>query len=119
MPVSRHAVEVGVLGGLGEALIFAHFMPSVADIRAEEPYNQDIEKAERTALLVGTGWLILLTAFTQKAETFAIAGAVLVGVDFAFKHANATYPGSGTMQPPGSSSDMTLSPLPDYTEGTG
>jgi hypothetical protein len=118
--ISRHAVEVGILAGLGNVLIFNHFMPPVADIRQAEPYNQDIEKSERTALLVCTAWTVLVSAFTQKVETFAIAGAVLVGVDFAFKHANAVYPSSGTMQAPGGNSEQTgLSPMADYSEGSG
>jgi hypothetical protein len=118
--ISRHAVEVGIMAGLGNILIFNHFMPPVADIRQAQPYDQDIEKSERTALLVCTAWTILVSAFTQKIETFAIAGAVLVGVDFAFKHANGVYPSTGTLQPPGGTSQQTgLAPVADYTEGTG
>jgi hypothetical protein len=118
--ISRHAVEVGVFAGLGNLLIFNHFLPPIADIRGAEPNDQDIEKSERTALLVGTAWTVLVSAFTGKMETFAIAGLALVGADFAFKHANAVFPSTGTIQAPGTMDQQpNLSPLPDYTEGTG
>jgi hypothetical protein len=118
--ISRHAVEVGVFAGIGNLIIFNHFLPPIADIRQAEPMDGDIEKSERTALLVCTAWTVLVSAFTGKLETFAIAGLALVGADFAFKHANAVYPSTGTVQAPGGMDQQpNLSPLPDYTEGTG
>lgn len=116
--ISRHGVLAGMGAGLGNILIFNHFLPSLADVQGVDPYNVDIESAERKALFVCTAWTLLLTFITQKAETFIIGGAVLVGEDFAFKHANAINPATGSTQSPGGQ-EMTLSPLPDYTEGTG
>lgn len=114
MAVSRSAVEVGVIGAVGEFLIFNHFLPPVLDVRANEPYNSEIEKAERTALIVGTAFLLLLTAFTRRSETFAIVGGALVGVDFAYKHANAVHPASGTMQR--DQAEQTMYSLPDFDD---
>lgn len=120
MPLSRSAVEVGVIGAVGEFLIFNHFMPPVIDVRANQPNDSEIEKSERTALVVGSGFLILLAAFTQKVETFAIVGGALVAIDFAYKHANAVHPSSGTMQG-NTGAEQTLYSVPDYEneEGTG
>jgi hypothetical protein len=116
--ISKAAVEVGVIGAVGEFLIFNHFMPPVLDVRANQPYNPEIEKSERTALIVGTAFLILLTAFTQKVETFAIVGGAAVAIDFAYKHANAVHPASGTMQR--DMSEQAMYPIPDYeSDGTG
>lgn len=121
MPLSKSAVEVGVIGAVGEFLIFNHFMPPVIDVRANQPFDSEIEKSERTALLVGAGFLVLLTAFTAKVETFAIVGGALVAVDFAFKHANAVNPLSGGMMSDPGMSDQDLYAVPDYeqAEGTG
>lgn len=120
MPVSKAAVEVGVIGAVGEFLIFNHFMPPVIDVRAQQPYNKEIEKSERTGLIVGTAFLVLLTAFTQKVETFAIVGGALVAIDYAYKHANAVHPVSGTMQGQ-MGEEQSLYSVPDYeaSEGTG
>jgi hypothetical protein len=83
--LSKTAIELGVIGAVGEFLIFNHFMPPVIDVRANQPYDSEIEKSERTALMLGTGFAVLLTAFSPgKAETFSIAAGALVGVDFSF-----------------------------------
>jgi|HubBroStandDraft_5_1064220.scaffolds.fasta_scaffold1245627_1 hypothetical protein len=120
MPVNKAAVEVGVIGAVGEFLIFNHFMPPVIDVRANQPYDGEIEKSERTALLVGTAFLVLLSAFTAKVETFAIVGGALVAIDYAYKHANAVHPGTGTMQGQ-MGEDQSLYAVPDYetADGTG
>jgi hypothetical protein len=117
--ISKAAVEVGVVGAVGEFLIFNHFMPPVIDVRANQPYDAEIEKAERTALIVGTAFMILLTSFTQKVETFAIVGGAIVAIDFAYKHANAVHPASGTMQR--DMAEQAMYSVPDYEspDGTG
>lgn len=118
MALSRTAVEIGVVGAVGEFLIFNHFMPPVIDVRANQPNDSEIEGSERTGLLVGTIFLGLLTAFSPgKLETFCIAGAGLVALDFAYKHANALNPATGSMQP----SEQSTFSMPDYEqqEGTG
>src|ERR1700758_3794724 len=97
--LSKSAVEMGVVGAVGEFLIFNHFMPPVADVRANQPYNKELEKSERTGLIVGAGFLALLTGFSPgKLETFIIVGGSLLLIDYAYKHANAVHPASGTMQ---------------------
>lgn len=122
MALSRTAVEIGVVGAVGELLIFQHFMPPVVDVRAAQPYNTEIEKSERTGLLVGIGFLTLLTAMSPgKLETFALVGGALLAMDFAYKHANAVHPASGTMQKDSAGADQSLYSVPDYEaqEGTG
>lgn len=120
MAMSKSAVEIGVIGAVGEFLIFNHFMPPVIDVRANQPHDQEIEKSERTALIVGTAWGALLTCMSPgKIETFAIVFGGLVALDFAYKHANAVNPGSHSME-----SDMgdeqSLYSVPDYeADGTG
>ena len=121
MALSRTAVEIGALGAVGEFLIFNHFMPPVIDVRANQPYDHEIEKSERTALVVGTAFLALLTTFSPgKIETFALVGGGLLLLDYAYKHANAVHPATHTMQND-RGPDQSLYSLPDYeqSEGTG
>lgn len=121
MALSRSAVEIGVVGAVGEFLIFNHFMPPVIDVRANQPNDSEIEKSERTGLIVGAAFLALLTSFSPgKLETFAIVGGALVAIDFAYKHANAVHPASGSMQGD-MGEEQTLYSIPDYeqSEGTG
>jgi hypothetical protein len=121
MALSRTAVEIGALGAVGEFLIFNHFMPPVIDVRANQPYDTEIEKSERTGLIVGAAFLALLTSFSPgKIETFAIVGGALVAIDYAYKHANAVHPATHTMHNE-SGADQSLYSVPNYeqAEGTG
>jgi hypothetical protein len=121
MPLSKTAVEIGVIGAVGEFLIFQHFMPPVPDVRHLPPYDTEMEKSERTGLIVGAAFLAILTSFSPgKLETFAMVGGALVLVDFAYKHANAVQPHSGAMNSE-MGEEQTMYAVPDYeqAEGTG
>lgn len=111
---SKGAVQVGVLAGLANLLIFQHFMPTVTDVKASEQFNPLVESSERTALLVSVGATAIIATFVKSWDTFLIGGVVIVAVDFAYKHANAVNPTSGNMDSPGQSSDGSVHPLPDY-----
>jgi hypothetical protein len=116
MPVNRHAVELGVMVGLVNTVIFLHFLPPVADVKAAQPFNQNIETSERTALLATTAFTLVVAGFAKSLETFMIGGAVIVGVDFAFKHANAVNPATNKMVPAGQAglNMPNVHSLPDY-----
>jgi predicted thioesterase len=118
MPVNRHGVELGVLVGLANTVIFLHFLPPVADVRSADAFNQQIESSERTALMATTALTLLVAGFARSLETFMIGGAIVVGVDFAFKHANAVHPGTNKMVQTGSTgmAGASVHSLPDYTE---
>ncbi|SRR6266568_1329452 len=118
MPINRHAVELGVLVGVGDLIIFQHFLPAHADVRTADAFNPDIESSERTALLVTTAFTLLVAGFVRSWDTFLIGGAVIIGVDFAFKHANAVNPGTGKMQDvsDGSMDMSNVHSLPEYAD---
>jgi sRNA-binding regulator protein Hfq len=112
---NRHAVEVGVLVSVGNFLIFQHFMPPVADVRAADQFNPLAESSERTALIVATGFTLLVSGFVRSFDTFIIAGAAIVGIDYAYKHAIAVHPDTNTMAgPAGASSNV--HPMPAYED---
>jgi hypothetical protein len=119
LSVNRHAVELGVLVGVGNLLIYQHFMPPVTDVKMGEQYEQNAERSERTALFVAIGFSALAATFVKSWDTFLVAGVVIIGVDFAYKHAIAVHPGTGTMTHPGEqigSDDDNVHPLPDYAD---
>lgn len=90
---SAGAVQLGVLVGFGNLLIFNHFVgASAADIKTAEPFDIDIEKSERTALLAGIAFTVVAAGFVKSWDTFAIGGMALVIADFALKHANSVDP---------------------------
>jgi hypothetical protein len=115
MPVNRHGVELGVLVGLGNLLIFNHNLPPAVDVKAGPQFDSDVEKSERMALMECTALTLLVAGFARSVETFMVAGAVLVATDFAFKHANAVHPDTGTMLTPGATdAGASIHPMPDY-----
>jgi hypothetical protein len=119
LSVNRHAVELGVLVGVGNLLIYQHFMPPVTDVKMGEQYEQNAESSERTALLVAIGFSALAATFVKSWDTFLVAGVVIIGVDFAYKHAIAVHPATGTMTTPGEqigSDNDNVHPLPDYAD---
>lgn len=107
-------LTVGILVGAVDVLIWRHFVPNVADIRTATQFNGDIESAERTALMVGTGFTLLTAGFARSAKVFAIGGIILAGLDFATKHANAVNPNTGKMEA-AQSAESTSYPMPDYS----
>lgn len=119
MPVpTQHATSVGVLVGIVDVVLWRHFVPNMSDVRTAHPFNTDVESAERTALLVGTVFTLVVAGFARSMEVFAIGGLTLVALDFATKHANAVHPDTGKMagMGPGDVSTGTSEsfPMPDY-----
>lgn len=115
-PRLSSATPVGVFVGIVDILIYQHFVPPVADIRTAQPFNADIENAERKALFFGTAFTLVVAGFMKSLEVFAIGGLVLVGMDFAIKHANAVHPDTGKMasSPSTDIGNQMSFPMPDY-----
>lgn len=116
MAVNRHAVELGVAVGLVNTVVFLHFLPPVADVKTFPANNQDIESSEREALIATTALTLVVAGFARSFDTFIIGGAVIVAVDFAFKHANAVNPETGSMSQPEDAGLDNIHPLPDYAQ---
>ena len=117
MASSREGLET--LAGVGAAaaslLIYSHFVPSVADQRQVEPFNSDLEKAEREALVASTAFLLVTAGITRSIRTFIIGGVAIIGIDFAMKHANAVNPADGKMASAAQSANAVSYPMPDYS----
>ena len=115
MPVASRSngMVVGVLVGVVDVLIWKHFVcPSVTDIKSDfSAFDGNIESAERTALLVCTGFTLVVAGFARSAEVFAIGGIVVLALDFATKQANAVNPQTGGMADPNMSTSY---PMPSY-----
>ena len=117
-----HGVQIGVLTGIADLLIYHHFVPPVSDIRTAEPLNPDIENAERKALIATIGLTAVAAWFTRSWEVFAIGGIAIIVADFGTKHANAINPDTSKMvqTTPNVATDNAGSfPVPDYSSSDG
>jgi hypothetical protein len=112
----ERAVMLGVLTGIGNMLIFQHFLPPTVDERVADQFDDGAEKAEREALFFSIAFTAVVAGYVRNWHTFVIAGAAIVVVDFAHKHANAINPMTQTMQVPGGTIGASNGshPLPDY-----
>lgn len=121
MPINRHAVEVGILTGIGNLLIFQHFMPPVTDVRVTDQFNPFVESSERTALLASVAFSGIVAGAVRSWDTFMVAAVVIIAADFAYKHANAVHPDTNSMQGPGGQSMDTsaVHSLPNYEDVAG
>lgn len=123
---NRNGVQVGVLVALGNLLIYQHFMPPVADVKAGDQHDPLIDKTELEALGIATAFTVVTAGAVRSFDTFLVGGIVIVALSYAFKHANAVHPDTGTMTPPGGQqlgdgqdSYATVHPMPDYTDDAG
>lgn len=115
---NRHAVEVGVLAGIGNLLIFQHFMPPVTDVKAADQFNPFVESSERTALMVAIAFNAVVAGAVRSWDTFLIGAVSVIALDFAYKHANAVHPDTNSMSPPGGGTMDTsgVHSLPNYED---
>lgn len=97
---------------VADIAIFQHFTPPITDIKEAAPFNKTLEGSERTALLVATGFTLLTAGVMKSAEIFVVGGAVIIGLDFAIKHANAHNPATGSLE---TADGATSYPMPDYS----
>lgn len=107
---------IGVGAAFVGIMIYNHFLPSIADIRTAQPFNPDVETAERQALFASTAFVLVTAGLTRSIEVFIIGGVAIVLVDYIAKHANAVSPDTGKMvQPTPTASGLSESfPMPDY-----
>lgn len=128
MPFNRHGVEVGVFVGIANLLIYTHFTPPVSDVTAAPPYDANVEKGEQKALIAAVALTGVTAIAVRSWDTFLIGGTAIIVADFAIKHANAVFPETGKMTPPGGSQALaqqgnggSVYQMPDYavtgTEG--
>jgi hypothetical protein len=114
------SVQIGVLTGVVDVLVYQHFLPTVADVRTATPNNGDVETARRQAAITALGVNSLVALMTRDWNVFLIGGLVIASIDLVYKHANAVHPQTGRMTAPGEttiSPDLSAAyPMPDYSD---
>lgn len=113
------ATMVGVLTAAGVYLIYNNALPSVADVRTTTAHNNDVESARKAAAWKSAALIGIVFLVARDLNSYIISGAALVGIDYMYKHANATNPQTGKLDTTDSGSSVAPSlqqayPLPDY-----
>jgi hypothetical protein len=92
-------VAVGLATGGIAFTVFNMSLPPLTDVRAAEPENGDVFRAERTATWVAAGIVTGVALMTGDATVFIIGGTVVVALAWLYRHANEVQPVSGVATP--------------------
>jgi hypothetical protein len=93
------SVAVGLATGGIAFTVFNMSLPPLTDVRAAEPENGDVFRAERTATWVAAGIVTGVAMMTGDATVFIIGGTVVVALAWLYRHANEVQPVSGVATP--------------------
>jgi hypothetical protein len=115
------ATTVGILTAMGVYLIYNDALPNGTDIRAAAPHDDDVDRARRHAAWISAGLVASVFLVARDLNSYIISGAALVGIDYFYKHQNATHPVTGRLDAgqqlsavPGEAGAYSL---PDYSAG--
>ena len=117
------ATMVGLLTAGGVYLIYNNAMPHMTDVMAANAHDADVEKTRKMAALKSAALIGLTFLVARDFNSYVISGAALVGIDYMYKHANATNPATGKLDI--SSSGVSIAPgmaeaenypMPSYTD---
>lgn len=117
------AIMTGVLLGGAVFLIYNNALPTVADLNTTPANNDAAEKARKTAAIKSAALVGLVAVVSRDLNTFIIGGAAMFGMDYLYKHANATNPGTQKLDPALAGTTTPLAPvamvepLPGYSTG--
>lgn len=97
MPLKSPESSIGTglaVGGVAFT-IFGMSLPPLTDVRAAEPENGDIFRAERTATWIAAGLVTGVALIVSDATVFIIGGSTVVILAWLYRHANEVKPVSG------------------------
>jgi hypothetical protein len=104
-----------LMGGLAVGsvvyAIYGNATPTVADIRAAAPNDQNIANSRKQAAIMSAGLVGAISLIAKDPTIFIIGGAIIVGMDWWTRHANAVNPKTGAVTGPGTAPTMTSAPV--------
>lgn len=91
------SVLMGVASAGVISAIYAGALPTVANVRASAPQDNDIEGARKAAAWTSFGLLSFLYILTRDRNAFMIGGIALAGIDLIVKTSNGLDPLTGAL----------------------
>lgn len=79
--------------------VYMHFLPPVADVRAAQPNNKNMNSTRREATVTSAAVVAGISLLTKDPTIFIVGGAMVVALDFAHRHANVSHPVTGQLVP--------------------
>jgi hypothetical protein len=79
--------------------IYQTSMPSLCDVHNTNPHNQAIDSGRKKAMVLSAGIVSGAFLLTKDINVFIAGGAVFLGLEWSYRHANASHPETGKMVP--------------------
>lgn len=91
--------EVSLGVGLATAAIvgavYVNATPSLVDSRVAKPNDPDLEAARKTAAWTSAGVVAGISLLSKDATVFILGGAMVITLDWWYRHANQVDPNTG------------------------
>jgi hypothetical protein len=95
--------------------VYSHFMPSVADVKAAQPNNKNMNSTRREATVMSAAVVGGISLLTHDPTIFIVGGAMVVALDLAHRHANVSHPVTGQLVPSPSTGGGAVNPAAGVT----
>lgn len=100
------SIMAGLAVGAVVFSVYSNATPPIADIRASQPNDTHIASSRKQAAIMSAGLVGAIALIAKDPTIFILGGAVIVGMDWWTRHANATSPKTGQMVGAGTAPSM-------------
>lgn len=78
---------------------YQYTLPSVAEVHATDAHDNNINASRKKAMFTATGVAAGMFLLTHDVNTFTVGGITLLAMEWSYRHANSTHPGTGKLVP--------------------
>lgn len=86
------SIPVGLATGVMVFAVYQNALPTVADVRVAKEQDPDIDSARKMAAWTSAGLVAAVSLLAKDPTVFIIGGVIVVGMDLAYRHADAVNP---------------------------
>jgi hypothetical protein len=105
------SILVGLSVGAVVYSVYSNATPTIADIRSAPPNDTNIANSRKQAAFMSAGLVGAISLIAKDPTIFIIGGAIIIGMDWWTRHANAVNPKTGSLTGPGTAPTMTSAPV--------
>lgn len=89
------SIPVALATGTLVYAIYSNSTPSLADIRTADQFNADVSSTRKQAAWTSAAVVAGISLITKDPNPFILGGALIIGMDWAHRHADMVNPLTG------------------------
>ena len=101
------SIPVALATGTMVYAIYSNTTPSIADIRTADQFNADVASSRKQAAWTAAAVVAGISLITKDPNPFILGGALIIGMDWAHRHADMVNPLTGRAV----AADLTMSDI--------